>query len=176
MILRHLSAHMTKTILCSLILLYLFYGCAPSNHSDSSGGYYLCYMNGKMMSEDDSSSQVYIHLYSDGTYIIKDTKRIERGTWKTIDYDILITYFYPSYMNSFFRIGAVGETMMGSPPHDPNTTIFRGLNWHGAGILSDDSFDQILFCQQGKVLTEDDIREVLAMDNGHNPKDYHINK
>lgn len=165
-----------RTILCLLILLYFFCGCAPSNHSDNIGDYYLCYKNGKVLSEGDSASQVYIHLHGDGTYVIRDAKRIERGIWKTIDYDILVTYFYPSHIDSFFRISAVGEAMMGSPPHNSSTTIFRGLNWYGAGILSDSSFNRILFCQQGKVLSKDDIKESLAMEYGNNPKDYHIKK
>lgn len=167
---------MIRTILCSLILLCFFSGCAPSNHSDYTGDYYLCYKNGKVLSEDDSTSQVYVRLHGDGTYIIKDAKSVERGRWKTIDYDIYITYFYPTYLNSLFRIGAVGETMMVSPPHDPNIIVFSGSNWYGQGKLSDDSFDQILFCQQGKVLTKNDLKEVLAMVYGSNLKDYRTNK
>ncbi|PRY28173.1 hypothetical protein CLV58_13030 [Spirosoma oryzae] len=158
---------MLKTLPCCCLLVYLLTACALSNHSDDQGDYYLHYKNGRVLSETDSTSQVYIRLRGDGTYTIKDARGSEEGRWKTIDYDILITYFYPNYLCALLRVGEVGDCVINTAPSDLETKVFTGINWHKPGRLADRSKDQVLFCQSKKVLAPNDLSAILTMNYGN---------
>ncbi len=119
------------------------------------------YVDGKIVYENDSINQIYLSFCKDNSYSIVTPNKVEKGKWRTKDYDDFdLTYIYSNTMDYILGL-STGELTIKNT--SGKVKVFAGYNWRNKGQMARYDTSKTLFCQSGYALSKAEISKVLKV-------------